>query len=42
MKHSFNKMLASGSIIAGSLIIRFVLNDHEPKPAKAAKRGAIK
>ena len=29
-------------IIVGSLIIRYVLNDHEPKPAKLAKKGAIK
>ena len=26
-------------IIIGSLIIRYVLNDHEPKPAKALKGG---
>jgi len=29
-------------IIVGSLIIRYVLNDREPKPAKLAKKGAIK
>jgi multiple sugar transport system permease protein len=29
-------------IIIGSLIIRYVLNDHDPKPGKIAKKGAIK
>ena len=29
-------------IIVGSLIIRYVLNDREPKPSKLAKKGAIK
>ena len=29
-------------IIVGSLIIRYVLNDREPEPAKLAKKGAIK
>ena len=29
-------------IIIGSLIIRFVMSDHEPKPEKLAKKGAIK
>ena len=29
-------------IIIGSLIIRYVLNEHEPKPGKAARKEAIK
>ena len=29
-------------IIIGSLIIRYVMSDHEPKPEKLAKKGAIK
>ena len=29
-------------IIAGSLVIRYVLSDHDPKPGKIAKKGAIK
>ena len=29
-------------IIIGSLLIRYVLNDHDPKPGKLAKKGAIK
>ena len=30
-----------GIIIIGSLIIRFILNDHEPKPKKVTGKGAI-
>ena len=29
-------------IIIGSLIIRYVLSDHEPKPEKLARKGAVK
>ena len=29
-------------IIVGSLVIRYVLSDHDPKPEKIAKKGAIK
>ena len=29
-------------IILGSLVIRYLLNDHDPKPGKIAKGGAIK
>ena len=29
-------------IIIGSLIIRYVMNEHDPKPGKLAKKGAIK
>ena len=31
-----------GIIIIGSLVIRYVLNEHEPKPGKRARKGAIK
>ena len=45
--HNFNMASAAsivlfGIIIIGSLIIRYVLNDHEPKPGKAARKEAIK
>ena len=45
--HNFNMASAAsivlfGIIIIGSLIIRYVLNEHEPKPEKAARKGAIK
>ena len=29
-------------IIIGSLLIRYVLNDHDPKPGKQARKGAVK
>ena len=29
-------------IIIGSLIIRYVMNEHEPKPGKAMRKGAVK
>ena len=46
---SFNFNMASaasvvlfGIIIIGSLIIRFILNDRDPKPGKLARKGAVK
>ena len=31
-----------GIIIIGSLVIRYVLNEHEPKPGKLPRKGAVK
>ena len=45
--HNFNMASAAsivlfGIIIIGSLVIRYVLNEHEPKPGKLARKGAVK
>jgi len=45
--HNFNMASAAsivlfGIIIVGSLVIRYILNDHDPKPGKAAGKGAVK
>ncbi len=39
---SAGSVVLFGIIIIGSLLIRFVLNDHEPKASKALRKGAIK
>ena len=40
MKHTFNKMLASGSILAGSLLIATMLSAQAPAGAPAGAPGA--